>query len=61
MIELQQVNKTYSYKKANAVHALVDVSLRINEGELTAIVGKSGSGKTVNKRLPANPPDRPNS
>ena len=27
MIELQQVNKTYSYKKANAVHALVDLSL----------------------------------
>lgn len=47
MIELQQVNKTYSYKKANAVHALVDVSLRINEGELTAIVGKSGSGKST--------------
>ena len=38
---------TYSYKKANAVHALVDVSLRINEGELTAIVGKSGSGKST--------------
>lgn len=47
MIELQRVNKTYSYKKANAVHALVDVSLRINEGELTAIVGKSGSGKST--------------
>ena len=47
MIELQQVNKTYSYKKANAVYALVDVSLRINEGELTAIVGKSGSGKST--------------
>lgn len=47
MIELQQVNKIYSYKKANAVHALVDVSLRINEGELTAIVGKSGSGKST--------------
>lgn len=47
MIELQQVNKTYSYKKANAVHALVDVSLRIEEGELTAIVGKSGSGKST--------------
>lgn len=47
MIELQRVNKTYSYKKANAVYALVDVSLRINEGELTAIVGKSGSGKST--------------
>jgi predicted ABC-type transport system involved in lysophospholipase L1 biosynthesis ATPase subunit len=45
LLELVHATKTYSIQPP--VTALHDVSLRITEGELMAIVGPSGSGKTT--------------
>jgi ABC-type lipoprotein export system ATPase subunit len=47
MIELQHINKTYTRPTGEAVHALIDVSLRIQRGEFLAIAGASGSGKST--------------
>ncbi len=42
MITIESINKRFEDK-----HVLVDVSLEIFEGETLAIIGRSGSGKTV--------------
>jgi len=47
MIEVVGVNKKYRLKKGEDVVALKDVSLKIDDKEMTFIVGKSGSGKTT--------------
>lgn len=46
MIELVNVNKIYGNGE-NSVHAIKDVSLKIQTGKFTAIIGKSGSGKST--------------
>ena len=47
MIELSGIGKTYRRPSGEAVDALMDVSLRVDDGELVAIVGSSGSGKST--------------
>ena len=48
MIELEHVVKNFnSDKKNNAIHAVNDVSLTINDGEIFGIIGFSGAGKST--------------
>lgn len=47
LIELKNINKTYTKGIENKVHALKDISLNIELGEMVAVVGVSGSGKST--------------
>ena len=46
IIELKNLKKTFDAKKSN-VHALSDVSLSIEEGEIFGVIGLSGAGKST--------------
>ena len=50
MIELKNVDKIYG-EGESAVHALKNVNIVIEDGKFTAIIGKSGSGKTTMMNL----------
>ena len=55
LIELQHVNVTFGrpglFRRTEGVQAVVDVSLQIREGEILALVGESGCGKTTLGRV----------
>lgn len=46
MIELKNVSKTF-YKHTGAIHALSDVSLQVDEGQIFGVIGSSGAGKST--------------
>ncbi|MCH9025412.1 MAG: ATP-binding cassette domain-containing protein, partial [candidate division Zixibacteria bacterium] len=48
MIELQKVTKSYSNSHTEAVK---DISLKVAEGELLALLGESGCGKTTTLKM----------
>ncbi|WP_053083773.1 methionine ABC transporter ATP-binding protein [Rubeoparvulum massiliense] len=50
MIQLSNVSKTYQ-RKGESFHALQDISLTIEDGEIFGIIGKSGAGKSTLIRL----------
>ena len=55
LIELQHLNVTFGrrglFRRHRGVEAVVDVSLQIQEGEIVALVGESGCGKTTLGRV----------
>ncbi|MCI0519927.1 MAG: ABC transporter ATP-binding protein [Chloroflexi bacterium] len=53
MFTLDNVSKIYTLSRENAVHAVQEVSTRIQEGEFVVITGRSGSGKTTLLNLAA--------
>jgi len=46
MIEIKNVTKTFSTKSEN-IHAVNEVSLSIQDGEIFGIIGYSGAGKST--------------
>lgn len=54
VLEIQNLTKHFAVgtlAKPSYVHALEDVSFKVNRGEVVAIVGESGSGKSTTVRL----------
>ena len=46
MVQLDNIVKTYNKGKSNAFEALHGISLTIEDGEMVAIIGTSGAGKS---------------
>ncbi|MBM7647354.1 D-methionine transport system ATP-binding protein [Bacillus ectoiniformans] len=59
MIQLKHVSKVFKGKKGD-IHALKDVSLHVNKGEIFGVIGYSGAGKSTLIRC-ANLLERPSS
>jgi energy-coupling factor transport system ATP-binding protein len=51
MIEIEDVSFTYRMGKADAVPALNELNLKIEPGQLVAIIGHNGSGKSTLVKL----------
>ena len=53
-VEIRNVSKVFNAGQPNAVEALVDIDLTIDEGEFVSLIGPSGCGKSTELRLIAN-------
>ncbi len=51
MIEVDGVSFTYRTGKTDAVPALRDLNLKVDPGQLVAIIGHNGSGKSTLVKL----------
>ena len=51
LVEFKNVCKYYKDKRGNTITAVDDVSFTINRGEVLALVGETGSGKTTIGRM----------
>ncbi|MFQ7009889.1 MAG: ATP-binding cassette domain-containing protein [Oscillospiraceae bacterium] len=58
MIEIEHLNKTYP-SPGGDIHALRDVDLRIEDGEIFGIIGLSGAGKSTLVRCITSSSGRP--
>ena len=47
MIEIKKVNKYFNRHKKNEIHVINNVSLKLEDSGLVALLGPSGSGKTT--------------
>lgn len=50
-LSLDKVNKYYPTGRGQSVHAVKDISLHADEGEIIALLGSSGCGKTSTLRM----------
>ncbi len=48
---LKSVNKIYNPRRKEPVHAVKELDLTVNSGEITALLGSSGCGKTSTLRM----------
>lgn len=51
MIEARHLTKTFHDKKRGEVHAVEDVSFRVQPGQIYGLLGANGAGKTTTLRL----------
>ena len=52
-LEMVDVSKTFPLRRRRKVHAVSHVSLALERGKITAVIGESGSGKSTIARLMA--------
>ena len=50
MIKIKDLHKSYKMG-SNSLHVLKGINFNVEEGELVAIMGSSGSGKSTTKHL----------
>ena len=47
VLSVKNLNKIYSSDKSNSTHALLNLNLDVNEGEIFGLLGPNGAGKTT--------------
>lgn len=47
MLELQGIHKTFNIGTVNEKKALVDLNLKINDGDFITVIGGNGAGKST--------------